>query len=123
MIRASDRPATPDPDWNPAAPDPATSDAPFRVYNIGNAAPVQLADFIAALETALGKQAIRELLPLQPGDVPDTWADSSRLARAVSYRPATQVKEGVDRFVDWYLEYYGDPERRPDNGPASPQVK
>ena len=106
VIRASDRPATPDPDWNPAAPDPATSDAPFRVYNIGNATPVRLADFIAALETALGKKAIRELLPLQPGDVPDTWADSSRLATATGYRPATPLAEGVGSFVAWYLNFH-----------------
>ena len=75
VIRASDRPALPDPDWDPADPDPATSDAPFRLYNIGNSAPVELADFIAALEQEIGRPAIRELLPLQPGDVPDTFAD------------------------------------------------
>jgi UDP-glucuronate 4-epimerase len=102
VIRASDRPALPDPDWDPARPDPATSNAPFRLYNIGNGAPVELADFIAALEAALGKKAIRELLPLQPGDVPDTWADSSRLARAVNWRPETPVAEGVHRFVAWF---------------------
>jgi UDP-glucuronate 4-epimerase len=107
VIRASDRPAAPDPDWDPARPDPATSDAPFRVYNIGNAAPVELADFIAALEAALGKTARRELLPLQPGDVPDTWADCSRLAEATGYRPATPVAEGVARFVAWYRDFYG----------------
>ena len=84
------------------APDPATSNAPFRLYNIGNSAPVELADFIAALETALGKKAIRELLPLQPGDVPDTLADSARLARAVNWRPGTPVDEGVRRFVAWF---------------------
>jgi UDP-glucuronate 4-epimerase len=106
VIRASDRPATPDPDWNAAAPDPATSDAPFRVYNIGNAKPVRLADFIEALETALGKPALQDLLPLQPGDVPDTWADSSRLANATGYTPATPVREGVARLVEWYRGYY-----------------
>ena len=104
VIRASDRPALPDPDWDPADPDPATSDAPFRLYNIGNGAPVELADFIAALEAALGKKAVRELLPLQPGDVPDTWADSSRLARAVNWRPDTPVEEGVRRFVAWFRD-------------------
>ena len=106
VIRASDRPATPDPDWNPAAPDPATSDAPFRVYNIGNATPVQLADFIEALETALGKQAIRELLPLQPGDVPDTWADSSRLEAATGYHPVTPIDDGVAAFADWFRDIW-----------------
>jgi UDP-glucuronate 4-epimerase len=107
VIRASDRIAAPDPDWNPAAPDPATSNAPFRLYNIGNTAPVELAGFIAALEDALGKTAICELLPLQPGDAPDTFADSTRLARAVNWRPDTPVAEGVRRFVAWYRDYYG----------------
>ena len=106
VIRASDRPAPPDPDWDPAAPDPATSNAPFCIYNIGNNAPVALADFIAALERELGRTAIRELLPLQPGDVPDTYADCSRLARAVGWRPSTPVAEGVRRFVAWYREYH-----------------
>ena len=110
VIRASDRPATPDPDFDPAAPDPATSRAPFRLYNIGNGAPVALADFIAALEESLGRKADRLLLPLQPGDVPDTWADSSRLALAVNWRPATPVTTGVARFVDWYRDFYGAPE-------------
>ena len=105
VIRASDRPALPDPDWDPADPDPATSDAPFRLYNIGNGAPVELADFIAALERELGRPAIRELLPLQPGDVPDTFADSSRLARAVNWCPATPVAEGVRRFVAWFRDW------------------
>jgi UDP-glucuronate 4-epimerase len=107
VIRASDRPARPDPDWDPADPDPASSDAPFRLYNIGNNAPVQLADFVAALEAALGRPAIRELLPMQPGDVPDTYADSMRLARAVNWRPATPVAEGIRHFVDWYRDFYG----------------
>jgi UDP-glucuronate 4-epimerase len=109
VIRASDRPALPDPDWDASDPDPATSDAPFRIYNIGNNAPVELGDFIAAIETALGRTAIRELLPLQPGDAPDTFADSSRLARAVNYRPGTPIEVGVRRFADWYLDFYGPP--------------
>jgi len=113
VIRASDRIAEPDPDWDPAHPDPATSNAPYRIYNIGNNAPVQLGDFIAALEAALGREAVKEMLPLQPGDVPDTYADSSRLARAVNYRPATPVAEGVRRFVAWYRDYYGPPQDRP----------
>ena len=94
MIRASDRIAAPDPDWDPADPDPATSDAPFRLYNIGNNAPVGLADFIAELEAALGKPAIRELLPMQPGDVRDTYADSTRLARARQLAPGDADREG-----------------------------
>jgi UDP-glucuronate 4-epimerase len=113
VIRASDRPATPDPDWDPAAPDPATSNAPFRIYNIGNNAPVELADFIAAIEAAVGRKAVRELLPLQPGDVPDTYADSSRLARSANYRPAMPVREGVARFVAWYKDFYGEPGGEP----------
>jgi len=95
----------PDPDWNAAAPDPSSSPAPFRVYNIGNARPVQLEDFIAALEKRLGRKALREELPLQPGDVPDTWADCSDLTRDFGYRPDTPLEEGINRFVDWYLDW------------------
>ena len=105
VVRASDQIAAPDPDWDPAQPDPGTSGAPFRLYNIGNNAPVELADFIAALEHELGRTAVRELLPLQPGDVPDTWADSSRLTRATGWRPVTPVAEGVRRFVAWFRTY------------------
>jgi UDP-glucuronate 4-epimerase len=106
VLRAADRIAEPDPGWDPAEPDPATSDAPFRLYNIGNNAPVELADFVAALEDALGRKAVREYLPMQPGDVPDTWADSGRLTRATGWRPATPVAEGVRRFADWYRAFY-----------------
>jgi UDP-glucuronate 4-epimerase len=107
VIRTSDAVATPDPDWNPEKPDPATSNAPFRIYNIGNSAPVKLTEYIEAVEDALGKKAIRELLPLQPGDVPDTFADTTALETAVGYKPATPVKEGVRRFVEWYRGYFG----------------
>jgi UDP-glucuronate 4-epimerase len=107
VIRASDLVAAPDPAWDPGHPDPGTSDAPFRLYNIGNNAPVELADFIAALEAALGRTVPRELLPAQPGDVPDTWADSSRLQAATGWRPATPVAEGVRRFAAWYRDFYG----------------
>lgn len=107
VIRTSDQPAQPAPDWKSANPDPATSNAPFRIYNIGNSAPVRLADFIAAIERALGKTAIRELLPLQPGDVPDTFADVSELTRAVGYAPTTSLAEGVAKLVAWYRAYYG----------------
>jgi len=106
VIRASDRPATSDPAWDAAHPDPATSDAPFRIYNIGNSAPVELADFIAALEDALGSTAIRELVGPQPGDVPDTWASSSRLMEATGWRPETSVAEGVRRFADWFRDWH-----------------
>jgi UDP-glucuronate 4-epimerase len=106
VLRASDAIAAPDPAFDPAAPDPAISDAPFRIYNIGNNAPVQLTDFVAALERSLGQHAHRELLPLQPGDVPDTFADSSALARATGYHPTTPVEQGVARFVAWYRDFY-----------------
>jgi UDP-glucuronate 4-epimerase len=117
VIRASDRIAAPDPDWDPADPDPATSDAPFRIYNIGNNAPVGLSDFIAELEAALGRPAIRELLPMQPGDVRDTYASSTRLARAVNWRPGTPVEEGVRRFVAWFRAWRAE---MADAGPGSP---
>jgi UDP-glucuronate 4-epimerase len=107
VIRASDRPALPEPGWDPGHPDPGSSDAPYRLYNIGNNAPVALADFVAALEDALGRKAIRELLPLQPGDVPDTWADSARLAAATGWNPSTPLREGVQRFAEWYMTFHG----------------
>jgi UDP-glucuronate 4-epimerase len=107
VIRASDQIAAPDPDWSGAAPDPATSNAPFRIFNIGNNTPVKLGDYIAAIEEAVGREATKEYVPLQPGDVPDTFADVSELAGAVGYRPSTPVREGVRAFVDWYRGYYG----------------
>lgn len=106
VIRASDQIATPNADWNAQHPDPATSNAPFRIYNIGNSAPVPLTDYIEAVEAAVGRKARKELLPLQPGDVPDTYADVSTLVAAVGYKPATPVYEGVARFVAWYTDYY-----------------
>jgi len=106
VIRASDRPAAPDPDWDPRDSDPATSDAPFRIYNIGNNAPVALGDFVAELEAALGRRATFEMRPLQPGDALDTYADSARLAREVNWRPATPVAVGVRRFADWHRAFY-----------------
>jgi UDP-glucuronate 4-epimerase len=109
VIRASDRIATPDPAWDPVAPDPATSDAPFRIYNIGNSEPVQLLDFIAALERELGRPAVRELLPAQPGDVADTFADTSRLEAATGWQARTGVDEGVRRFIAWFRDYQGIP--------------
>ena len=94
------------PDWDAANPDPGSSPAPFRVYNIGNGNPVKLDDYIAAIENALGKKAIREELPLQPGDVPDTCADCSGLERDFGYKPSTPVEEGINRFIAWYRKYY-----------------
>ena len=107
VIRASDRPALPDPAFDPLDPDPATSDAPFRVYNIGNGTRVDLAAYVDALEAALGRTAIREYAPMQPGDVPDTWADTSRLAAATGWRSTTPVAEGVRHFADWFREWRG----------------
>ena len=106
VLRTSDDVAQPNPDWNGADPDPATSSAPFRIFNIGNSNPVQLSEYIEAIELAVGRKAIKEMLPLQPGDVPDTFADVSELSRQVGYRPATRVQDGVARFVEWYREYY-----------------
>lgn len=105
VIRACDHPAQPDPDWDAHRPDPASSNAPYRIYNIGNNSPVKLTEYIEALEQALGKQATRNLLPLQAGDVPDTFADVSDLERDLGYKPATSVKQGVANFVAWYLAY------------------
>ncbi len=106
VVRTSDQIAAPNRDWNPADPDPASSSAPFRIYNIGNNAPVELNTYVESIEEALGRKAIHELLPLQPGDVPSTFADVSSLVGATGYKPTTPVREGVLRFVEWYLAYY-----------------
>jgi UDP-glucuronate 4-epimerase len=105
VVRACDHVATPDPAWDSAAPDPATSRAPYRIYNIGNQSPVELLGFIGLLEENLGVKAQMNFLPLQPGDVPDTLADCSDLERAVGFQPSTPIEEGVRRFVAWYREY------------------
>jgi len=107
VIAATDTVARPNPDWNGDHPDPGTSKAPYRLYNIGNSRPVDLMKYIGLLEEYLGRVAEKNMLPLQPGDVPDTWADVEDLANDVGYRPSTPVEEGVKKFVDWYLEYYG----------------
>jgi UDP-glucuronate 4-epimerase len=107
VVRAMDRPAKPNLDWNSDAPDPATSKAPYRLYNIGNNSPVELMKYIECIETNLGKKAIKNLLPLQAGDVPDTSADVTDLVQDVGYKPATPVEEGVRRFIEWYVGYYG----------------
>ncbi len=106
VVRAMDHSATPNGAWNSDAPDPATSTAPYRIYNIGNQQPVQLMRYIEVLEQCLGRKAQKNLLPLQLGDVPDTWADVEDLVTDVGYRPSTPVEEGVRLFVDWYLDYY-----------------
>jgi UDP-glucuronate 4-epimerase len=106
VVRSLDRVATPDPNWNSDEPDPATSSAPYRIYNIGNNRPVELLRYIEVLEDCLGRKAQKNLLPLQLGDVPDTYADVQDLIADVGYKPATPVEEGVRRFVEWYREYY-----------------
>ena len=106
VVRILDRPAAGDPSWTGDDPDPAGSRAPYRVYNIGNNSPVQLLDYISALERALGKKAKLDLLPMQPGDVPSTMADVSELEAATGFRPTTTIDQGVAKFVAWYLDYY-----------------
>jgi UDP-glucuronate 4-epimerase len=105
VVRVMDKTATPNPDWNGATPDPGTSSAPYRLFNIGNNNPVMLTEFIAAIEKALGKTAERELLPMQPGDVAATYANIEDLIEAVDYRPQTPIQVGIDNFIAWYLEH------------------
>ena len=107
VIRVIDRPAKPNEDWRGESPDPATSAAPHRLYNIGNNRGVELDRYIEAIEVCLGRKARRNLLPLQPGDVPDTLADVGDLARDFDYRPSTPIEVGVQRFVDWYMAFHG----------------
>ena len=106
VIRVLDKPAQPNPEWSSDDPDSGTSYAPWRVYNIGNNNPVELKAYIAALESALGKEAEKELLPLQPGDVPDTYADVTDLVRDFEYQPSTTVEQGMQQFVSWFKSYY-----------------
>lgn len=106
VIRVLDRPAKPDPAFDPQAPDPATSNRPYRIFNIGNNRPVTLMEYIEALELALGRRAKMNLLPMQPGDVPATAANTDELDVWVGFRPATPVTEGVARFVAWYRDFY-----------------
>ena len=106
VIRVLDRPASPNSKWSGDQPDSGTSKAPWRIYNIGNNKPVNLMDFIEALEKSLGKTAKKEYLPLQPGDVQETYANINELVDQFHYKPLTNVKEGISRFIGWYLEYY-----------------
>lgn len=106
VVRVSYQPAAPNLNWDSSNPDPASSRAPFKIYNIGNSSPVELVRYIEVLEQCLGRTAERNLLPLQLGDVPDTFADVSDLEAAVGYRPQTSVEDGVKAFVDWYRSYY-----------------
>ena len=106
VIRVLDRPASSNPDWDGANPDSGTSKAPWRVYNIGNNSPVELMDYIGALEESLGIEADKEMLPLQDGDVPDTYANVDDLVKEFGYKPDMSVKQGVANFVDWYKDFY-----------------
>jgi UDP-glucuronate 4-epimerase len=107
VIRTMDHTARPNPDWDAAKPDPGTSRAPYRIYNIGNQKPVELMRYIEVIEECVGKKAEKNLLPMQPGDVPDTWADTEDLSNDVGYSPSTPIEVGVKNFVDWYVDYYG----------------
>lgn len=106
VVRLLDRPAQPNPDWSSDAPDPATSKAPFRVYNIGNNQPVELMHLIETLEKELGQEAIKNFMDIQPGDVPATWADVDALIDEVDFKPSTSIEEGIARFVHWYKDYF-----------------
>jgi len=106
VIRTTDHVATPNPNWSGAKPDPGTSKAPYRIYNIGSNNPVELLRYIEILENCLGKKAEKNLLPLQPGDVPDTYADVDALIADVDYKPTTPVEVGIERFVQWYRDFY-----------------
>jgi UDP-glucuronate 4-epimerase len=105
VVRLLDRPAAPEPGWSASAPDPATSFAPWRVYNIGNCTPVEVNELVHIIEQATGRTAERELLPTQPGDMLETCADVTDLEAAVGFRPATPLADGVGRFVEWYRDY------------------
>jgi UDP-glucuronate 4-epimerase len=106
VVRVADRPAQPNPAWSGDRPDPGTSAAPYRVYNIGNNRPVELLRLIEVLEEALGRQAEKNFLPIQPGDVPATFADVDDLVRDAGFKPETPIEAGVARFVEWYRGYY-----------------
>ena len=107
VVRTSDKIPEPNSHWNGNDPDSATSYAPYKLYNIGNNNPVELMEFIKALEDCLGKEAKKNLLPIQLGDVPATYADVDDLTKAVGFKPSTPIKKGIKLFVDWYREYYG----------------
>ncbi len=106
LVRVIDHPPRGNPEWSGKHPDPGSSRAPYKIYNIGNNNPVKLMDFITAIEKAIGKEAKKNLLPIQPGDVPETYADVSDLIEDLGYRPATPIQEGVERFIQWYREFY-----------------
>lgn len=106
VIKVMDRPPKGNPGWRGKDPDPSSSISPYRIYNIGNNSPVNLMDFIDAIEKSIGKKAVKRFLPMQPGDVPATWADVNDLVKELGYAPGIDIREGVKRFVEWYREYY-----------------
>ncbi|WP_298824721.1 NAD-dependent epimerase [uncultured Planococcus sp.] len=107
ITRLVEKPAQPNPEWTGENPDPGTSYAPYKIYNIGNNSPVRLMDFIEAIEEKTGKKAIKNFMPLQAGDVPATYANVEDLYRDIDFQPETNIKDGVGKFVDWYVSYYG----------------
>ncbi|MFZ5941991.1 MAG: NAD-dependent epimerase [Bacteroidota bacterium] len=106
ICRMVEKPSAPDPAWDPVTPDPSSSSAPYRIYNIGNSTPVSLMDFVKAIENETGRKAILNMEPMQPGDVEKTWADVSTLASDFDYRPSTPLEQGVAKFIAWYRDYY-----------------
>ncbi|MEY8691647.1 NAD-dependent epimerase [Mammaliicoccus sciuri] len=106
ISRLVKKPAQPNPEWSGANPDPSSSYAPYKIYNIGNNSPVRLMEFVEAIENKLGKEAKKNYMDLQPGDVPETYANVDDLFRNIDFKPETTIQEGVNKFVDWYLEYY-----------------
>ena len=106
VVRVIDNPPRGNPDWSGESPDPSSSKAPYKMYNIGNSNPVQLMEFIEAIEKSLGKKAEKNMLPIQPGDVPATWAEVSDLVRDMGYKPDTSIEVGIAKFVEWYREFY-----------------
>jgi UDP-glucuronate 4-epimerase len=106
VVNTLDSPAKRNNDWNSNKPDPSSSNVPWRIYNIGNNNPIKLMDYIDALEKTLGKKAKINFLPLQPGDVPDTYANTDNLEKKFNYKPSTSINEGVSKFVKWYKDYY-----------------
>ncbi|MEE4117297.1 MAG: NAD-dependent epimerase [Marinilabiliaceae bacterium] len=106
LVRLLDLPPAPDRNWSGKDPDPSSSPGPYRIYNIGNSSPVQLMDFVEAIENELGKKAIKEFRPMQAGDVPATWADVEDLFKTIAYKPRTGINEGIKSFIAWYTEYF-----------------
>ena len=106
MLRCCDKPATSNPEFDPLQPDPATAAAPHRVFNIGNSQPTELLRFIEVMEQALGREAVKDFQPIQPGDVIATAADTSALENWINFTPSTSIEDGIRRFAEWYFEYF-----------------